>query len=404
MVRRILPLLILLLAVPVPARADEAFERVVEGLDFAVNVAFAPDGTMFVADKDRGEIRLVRDGEILDEPFATLPVGVTVNETGLLGIALDPTFPDEPWVYAYYTGADVQNHLVRIRAEGDLGTEVQPLMDLLPATAGWHNGGDIAFGSDGKLYVAVGDGHDASRSQAPDGLGGRILRLNPDGSVPADNPLGANNPTFALGIRNSFGLCFDPATGDLWETENGPDEWDEVNLIRAGGNYGWPLQLGPGGEPTFIAPVLGYVDPIVVTGCAGSPGDGGLYFGEGYTGNLHRMLRPGLGVNRDIPTDLTVARFEGGITDVALSDDGRIWVVTPNALYRSSEVLTSATNPSITGGSGGTGATGASASTTPSASPGSEGGTAGAVTGVGIVVLALLVGGLLFMRSRLLRR
>jgi glucose/arabinose dehydrogenase len=201
-------------------------------------MAFAPDGTIFVADKDVGEIRIVRQGEILDQPFETLPIQVTVNETGLLGVAMHPNFPDEPWVYAYFTGTDAVNHLVRIRADGDRGTDVQPLLDLLPATAGWHNGGDLAFGPDGKLYVSVGDGHDGTRSQDPNGIGGRILRLNPDGSVPDDNPLGPGNPTFALGIRNSFGLCFDPATGQLWETENGPTEDDEINLIEPGGNYG----------------------------------------------------------------------------------------------------------------------------------------------------------------------
>jgi glucose/arabinose dehydrogenase len=160
-VRRLLPPIVVLAVALAPsvARAQEGFEREVDGFGFAVNLAFAPEGTMFVADKDRGEIRIVRDGEILDEPFVALPVQVTVNETGLLGVAVDPSFPDEPWVYAYYTGTDAVNHLVRIRAEGDLGTEIQPLLDLLPATAGWHNGGDLSFGPDGKLYVSVGDGH-----------------------------------------------------------------------------------------------------------------------------------------------------------------------------------------------------------------------------------------------------
>ena len=193
-VRRLLPVVVLTVAIaPSVARAQEGFEREVDGFGFAVNLAFAPDGTMFVADKDRGEIRIVRDGEILDDPFAALPVQVTVNETGLLGVAVDPSFPDEPWVYAYYTGTDTVNHLVRIRAEGDRGTEIQPLLDLLPATAGWHNGGDLAFGPDGKLYVSVGDGHDGSRSQDPSGIGGRILRLNPDGSVPGQ-PVGTRQP------------------------------------------------------------------------------------------------------------------------------------------------------------------------------------------------------------------
>ena len=249
---------------------------------------------MFVADKDVGEIRIVRDGEILDEPFATLPVQVTVNETGLLGVAVDPAFPDEPWVYAYYTGTDAVNHLVRIRADGDRGTEIQPLLDLLPATAGWHNGGDLAFGPDGKLYVSVGDGHDGSRSQDPNGIGGRILRLNPDGSVPDDNPLGPGNPTFALGIRNSFGLCFDPETGELWETENGPTEDDEINLIEAGGNYGWPEHLGPGGEPDVRRP-----RPRLPGHRSCRPGapslTASLLFGEGYAATSTSMPLPGPG-------------------------------------------------------------------------------------------------------------
>ncbi len=374
MIRRLLPVVALMVLIaPSVARAQEGFEREVDGFGFAVNMAFAPDGTMFVADKDRGEIRIVRDGELLDEPFATLPVQVTVNETGLLGVAVDPAFPNEPWVYAYFTGTDVRNHLVRIRADGDRGTEVQPLLDLLPATAGWHNGGDLAFGPDGKLYVSVGDGHDGSRSQDPSGIGGRILRLNPDGSIPADNPLGPDNPTFALGIRNSFGLCFDPETGDLWETENGPTGDDEINLIEPGANYGWPEQLGPGGEPDYADPVLDFPDTIVPTGCAVS--DGVLFFGEGYGGNLHSMPLPG-------PGEGIVARFDGGITDLELAADGSLWVVTPTALYRSTGALE---RPSAT--------------VSPEPEPQS-----GLVTVGGLLIAGVIIGGLLLMRSRLLRR
>jgi glucose/arabinose dehydrogenase len=367
------------------ALAQEGFEREVEGFGFAVNLAFAQDGTMFVADKDVGEIRIVRDGEILDEPFVTLPVQVTVNETGLLGVAIDPAFPDEPWVYAYYTGTDVVNHLVRIRADGDRGTEIQPLLDLLPATAGWHNGGDLAFGPDGKLYVSVGDGHDGSRSQDPNGIGGRILRLNPDGSIPDDNPLGPGNPTFALGIRNSFGLCFDPETGELWETENGPTEWDEINLIRAGGNYGWPEHLGPGGDPKYVPPVLAFEEPVVLTGCAGWVADGGLFFGEGYSGNLHRMLLPGMGADDRAPVDEVVATFDGGITDVERDGGGSLWVVTPTALYRQTGRI-EAVSPS------------------PSVRPGEEEPPSAPLTVGGLLIAGVLIGGLLLMRSRLLRR
>jgi glucose/arabinose dehydrogenase len=372
-IRRLgLALAVLVVLFPSAAGAQEGFELQVDGFGFAVNMAFAPDGTIFVADKDVGEIRIVRDGEILDQPFERLPIQVTVNETGLLGVAVHPDFPDEPWVYAYFTGTDAVNHLVRIRADGDRATDVQPLLDLLPATAGWHNGGDLAFGPDGKLYVSVGDGHDGTRSQDPNGIGGRILRLNPDGSVPEDNPLGPGNPTFALGIRNSFGLCFDPATGQLWETENGPTEDDEINLIEPGGNYGWPERLGPGGEPAFVDPVLNFPETIVPTGCAVS--EGTLLFGGGYDGNLHVMPLPG-------PTEGIVATFDGGITDIAQSPDGSIWVVTPSALYHRIAPI-DALSPM----------------------PGDGEPPSGLVSGAGLVIAALLIGGLLLMRTRLLRR
>jgi glucose/arabinose dehydrogenase len=385
-IRRLgLGLAVLVVISPSAASAQAGFELQVDGFNFAVNMAFAPDGAIFVADKDVGDIQIVRDGEILDQPFATLPIQVTVNETGLLGVAVHPDFPDEPWVYAYFTGTDAVNHLVRIRAEGDRGTEIQPLLDLLPATAGWHNGGDLTFGPDGKLYVSVGDGHDGTRSQDPNGIGGRILRLNPDGSVPDDNPLGHDNPTFALGIRNSFGLCFDSETEELWETENGPTEWDEINLIRAGGNYGWPEHLGPGGDPEFVPPVLAYRDPMVVTGCAGSIADGGLFFGEGYSGNLHRMLIPGMGADDRTPVDEVVGTFDGGITDVEQAVDGSLWVVTPTALYRQTGRI-EGVSPS------------------PSVRPAGSEPSSGLVSGAGLLIAAVLIGGLLLMRTRLLRR
>ncbi|MCI0636979.1 MAG: PQQ-dependent sugar dehydrogenase [Actinobacteria bacterium] len=402
--RPVATLIVVLLVLPANAQAQEGFDMAVDGFGFAVNVAFAPDGTMFVADKDRGEIRVVRDGELLPEPFATVDADSPVNEMGLLGVVVHPSFPAEPWVFAYYSDVnDRRNHLVRFRADGYVASEREDLLDLLPTTAGWHNGGDLAFGPDGALYVSVGEGHDAARAQEPNGLGGRILRLNPDGSVPADNPFGPDDPTFALGIRNSFGLCFDPATGELWETENGPDRWGEINLIEAGGNYGWPEHLGPGGPSTFVEPVLAFEEQIVVTGCAGTPSDAGLYFGEGYTGNLHRMQIPS-GAADPTPHDEIVTTFDGGITDVAATPDGTIWVVTPNAIYRSTQILLPApgqtSSGSATGGTAAgaeTGATGAPASPSPAA-------TTGRFGGAGLIVLGLLIGGFLLLRTRLLRR
>jgi glucose/arabinose dehydrogenase len=371
-------LLALSLSLPVPARAQdlEVFEREVDGLGFAVNVAFAPDGTMFVADKDVGLIRLVRDGELLPEPFAELPVLVTTTETGLLaslsttsrGPGCTPTSPTERRF----------NRLVRIRADGDRRSDVQTLLDLLPATE-IHNGGDMAFGPDGHLYLVTGDGALPEHAQDPASLGGKVLRLNPDGSVPPDNPFGPDDPVFALGIRNSFGLCFDPATGDLWETENGPESDDEVNRIVAGGNYGWPLQIGPGGAPGSVDPVVDFPEIVVPTGCAFDAQGEGLFFGGGYSGDLFR-------VDVDAGTASVVLNVDGGIIDVARAPDGSLRLVTPTAIYRSAAPASATASPSET------------------ASPEAGGGQGGVTTGAGVVVLALLVGGLLLMRTRLLRR
>jgi hypothetical protein len=246
---------------------------------------------------------------------------VTVNETGLLGVAVDPAFPDEPWVYAYYTGTDVMNHLVRIRAEGTAGPRSRPLLDLLPATAGWHNGGDLAFGPDGKLYVSVGDGHDGSRSQDPNGIGGRILRLNPDGSIPDDNPLGPGNPTFALGIRNSFGLCFDPETGELWETENGPTEWDEINLIGPATTTAGPSTS----VPTAIRNSSRRSSPSRTRSSspdvrARSP-TAACSSGRAIPGTCTAWCSR-LGGRRHTPVDEVVGMFDGGVTDVEQASDG----------------------------------------------------------------------------------
>jgi len=399
MARRLLPLLAVLslpLLLPLSALAQEiALEPVVDGLGFASNVAFAPDGTAFVADKDVGQIRIVRDGRLLDEPFATLPVLVTVNETGLLGIAVHPEYPAEPWVYAYYTDQDLgASRLVRIRAEGDVGVEVDPLIDLVPV-AGFHNGGDIAFGPDGALYVVTGDGTVPERAQDPDDPGGKVLRLNPDGTVPDDNPI-PGSPVYALGIRNSFGICFDPVTEDLWETENGPDRFDEVNRIEAGRNYGWPDQLGPGGEPAYADPVLAFETVIVPTGCAVTADGTDLYFVT-YPGTLHRLALPPSGS----PRDELVAELPGPAADIARAPDGSMWVTTTNAIYRF-ETAGGAAGPTSSGSPVASPVATPEGSGSPAATPSPAAGSSGLSPGA-IVVGLVIIGGLLLFRARMPR-
>lgn len=299
-------------------------------------MAFAPDGRLFFTEKNTGRVRIVEDGRLRKEPFARVPV-TDEAESGLLGIALSG-FPDDPFVYLYYSSRETgHNELVRVRAEGNRGTEVQPLRQLLPVSP-YHDGGDMVFGPDGKLYVVVGEAHEPERAQDRDDPGGKVLRLELDGSIPDDNPLGPESPAFSMGHRNSFGLCVDPLSGAIWETENGPQSNDEVNLILPGANYGWPEVLGTAGDERFVDPAIDFPRIIVPTGCAfyphphlGSGSEGALFFGD-FNGTLHRALishqRTRVVRHRPYLEGL------GGITDVAVGPDERLYVATTDRILR----------------------------------------------------------------------
>jgi len=306
----------------------------------------------------------------------------------MLGIALHPRYPDRALVYVYATrtaGTSLRNQILRFRDDDGSGVGRRAIFSSPASSSPYHNGGRILFGPDGKLYAIVGDGHGASNSQDLSNDQGKILRLEPNGEIPRTNPFG--DRLFAYGIRNSFGFAFDPETERLWETENGPSGWDEINRIEPGGNYGWPAHLGPGGGPAFVEPVLAFEETIVPTGCAGSAYAGGLYFGEGYTGNLHRMVISGPG---KAPRDTVIATFEGGITDVALDPTGALILVTPNAIYRGLGGVVGA--PATTSG--------VSMRPTPSPSPSTGGPFAALGTGVGLLVAVVLAAFILWYRGR----
>jgi glucose/arabinose dehydrogenase len=313
------------------AQPAEEPERWLSGAAFPTNLAFAPDGSLFFTEKETGRVRIVRDGELLDRPFVQLDV-LPDAERGLLGIAIDPAFATQPWVYLYLSdAADGRNRVVRVRADGDRAAGApEALIDLLPADTGYHNGGELLFAPDGALLVAVGETHDPARAQDPDDLGGKILRLAPDGSPLPDDPLGADDPAFTLGHRNSFGLCVDPEHGTLWETENGPEVDDEINRLVPGGNYGWPEVTGIAGDARFIDPEAVFADTVALTGCAVA-GDA-LYVGGFNTGALYRF--PLSADGEGLGQGTVAASFPTGVTDVVLGPDGALYVATMDTIWR----------------------------------------------------------------------
>jgi glucose/arabinose dehydrogenase len=264
------------------------------GLTGPTAMAVAPDGQVFVAEQG-GTLRVVQNGTVLSTPFVSLAVD-SAGERGLIGVALDPQFAANGFVYVHYTvpGSPAHNRVSRFTAAGNVaaaGSEF-PVLDLDPLSGATnHNGGAIHFGPDGKLYVAVGDNATGANAQSLTNRLGKILRINADGTIPADNPaaidgLGAvpAGPTraiWAAGLRNPFTFTFDPA-GRMLINDVGQSAFEEINPGRAGANYGWPQTEGtfdPGAFPAFTAPVYAYshtgphpFDGVAVVGGAFGPG------------------------------------------------------------------------------------------------------------------------------------
>lgn len=244
----------------VPQNVDDVFKKEVEGvtleswitdLNIPWQLIFLPDSNRALVTERTGKIRLIENGNLAVEPYAE-PEVEAIGEGGLMGIAYHPKFPDEPYIYIMYTYRDqngtLYNRVTRLTDSGNYGDSEVIIIDEIPASR-VHNGGRIAFGPDNKLYVTTGDTWNRTIAQSMDNLGGKILRLNPDGSVPSDNPF-EGSFIYSLGHRNPQGLTWHPETGHLFITDHGPSGEeglrgrDRVKVIKAGGNYGWPDKIG----------------------------------------------------------------------------------------------------------------------------------------------------------------
>jgi aldose sugar dehydrogenase len=340
----VIVLLILLWHVPTLAaqelKPDEVLDFEVEpfvsNITFPVAMAFASDGRLFVAERFvgttepvTGAIRVIApDGTVQATPFLTLTLASTTPfaEKGLLGLALDPTFEENGYLYTYRTATpDAANpaqhgEIVRFSATLSgtnwIGTERTTVVDNLPVASGCcHNGGVLHFGPDGKLYLSIGDNGTPANAQSLGSRAGKLLRFNADGTIPRDNPFtftaGADPAIYAYGLRNLFGYAWHPTTGALYGNENGPTCNDELNRIVPGGNYGWPLSfvqnrcINP--SSAYRAPLWTFDPPVGLTGATF------------YTGTLVPTLQNHL---------LLGAWNNGALYDVTLEEDGTVAAVT----------------------------------------------------------------------------
>jgi glucose/arabinose dehydrogenase len=312
------------------------------------NLAFAPDGRLFVALKNGG-IRVIMDGELLSEEFARLSVDEG-GERGLLGIAFHPDFATNGWVYVHYLTTDggTESHarLARFTASGDVAAGAEEVLVTFPTDENiFHNGGEIHFGPDGNLYVAVGDDATPANSQSLANVFGKLLRFNDDGSIPSDNPFygsttGLNRAIWALGLRNPFTFAFQPGTGRVFINDVGGFRWEEVNEGFRGANYGWPDSEGPTTDPRFVSPLFSYEPHAgLVTGSSivGAafydppvahfpPAYAGQYFFGDYVANWVHRLDPdnGNAVYR-------FASVPAGVTGLAVGPDGALYVLVANS-------------------------------------------------------------------------
>jgi len=336
-----------------------AVERVAGGLEHPWGLAFLPDGRMLVTERP-GRLRIVEaDGSVVEDPVAGVPTAFARGQGGLLDIALDPDFADNRRVYLSYsalTDEGASTHVSRGRLEDGSLEDVEVIFASNgTSTTGRHFGSRLVFDDEGHLYITHGDRGVRANGQDPSNHAGATLRINPDGSVPEDNPFldrdGYMPELFTIGNRNAQGMAIHPETGRIWQHEHGPRGGDELNIIEAGANYGWPeVSLGaeyttgrpvaPDSKPGMVDPIHHWTPSIAPSGMAFYTGDvfpewrGDLFVGALAFRLLARLELDGEAVTHE---ERLLEDTLGRIRDVAQGPDGRLYLLTDESdggIYR----------------------------------------------------------------------
>ncbi len=353
-IRRMIPVILVVLFgslawAPAPSLSADTLPEgfadfpVATGLAGPTAMAIAPDGRIFVCEQE-GRLRVIKNGALLPTPFVSISVDPG-GERGLLGVAFDPDFATNQFVYVYYTTSTspVHNRVSRFTAGSDVaapGSEVLILhLDNLVSSADAHNGGALHFGRDGKLYIAVGDNLGPENSQSFSSLHGKLLRIDSDGTIPSDNPFydsasGNNRAIWALGLRNPFTFAIQPGTGRVFINDVGFGSYEEINDGIAGANYGWPICEGACSppDPAFRDPIYAY--PNTTVNCAITGGAFynpvtarfpstyvGKYFFADFCSGWIKLLDPATNTVSDFAT-ISTAAF---MVDLDVSADGDLY-------------------------------------------------------------------------------
>jgi len=361
--RRLLILMCLIAAAVVPVVPSAVAQTVqsekhafrvvtlVRGLQNPWSIVFLPDGRMLVTERE-GRLRIVsKDFKLDPKPVEGLPEIVASGQGGLFDVALHPQYEKNGWIYWAWNAPGPGGWgtaMARGKLDGYRMANVQVLFSMEPKTrAGHHFGGRIVFDGKGYVYLTLGDRGDMPRAQKLDDHAGSVIRLHDDGRVPADNPfvnrLGAKPEKFTLGNRNMQGAALHPQTGELWTHEHGPQGGDEINVMRAGRNYGWPVisygvnygigtKIGEGNsKPGMEQPLHVWVPSIAPSGMAFYTGDkfpnwkGNLLVGALKDEMLVRLEINGEKVVRE---ERLLKGQIGRIRDVRVGPDGFVYLLT----------------------------------------------------------------------------
>lgn len=335
-----------------PGSVEVRVEIVARGLEVPWALAFLPNGDILVTERP-GRVRLVRDGQLAEQPVAQIEVAAA-GEGGLLGLALHPNFAATRSFYVYYT-ADAPNGAVNrverwvLSQDGRSAMADRVILEGIPAAA-VHDGGRLRFGPDGMLYIGTGDAREASLAQDVGSLAGKILRVTPEGTVPDGNPW-QGNPAFVAGVRNSQGFDWRD-DGSLVIVDHGPSGeqgrrgHDEISVASAGANLGWPLVVGCEARAGLVAPAITWTEAVPPAGAAFYTGDaipqwrGDLIVGTLGSRHLHRVSFAAEDAARVDLHDVYLLGDEpegfGRLRSVDMGRDGALYVTTSNCDGRGS--------------------------------------------------------------------